>query len=276
MDITRRRDGAAALSALEEVLGGSRGMLVAFSGGVDSSVLLAVANQVLGPARVVAFTADSPSMPRRELAAAVAFTKDMGVRHLIRATAELQRNEYRQNDASRCYWCKHTLFEECETTARQVGVSEIAYGFTADDLADYRPGHRAATEFGVRAPLLDARLTKQEVRAIAKHLGHSVWDKPAAPCLSSRIPYGSPVSEDKLARIEAMEELLHDLGFRVCRARFDGQEMRIELERHEIERAAASDVQEQIRARALSLQIESVTLDRDGFRSGKLNAGLTA
>jgi len=271
VDNSIQRQPAVALAALEDTLRASAGMLVAFSGGVDSAVLLAVATRVLHD-RAVAFTADSPSMPRRELAAAIDFARRIGAMHIVRETTELERDEYRQNDRNRCYWCKHTLFGECETAAAELGLPEIAYGYTADDVNDYRPGHRAAEQRGVHSPLLDAGLTKVEIRGIAKSLGFELWDKPAAPCLSSRIPYGSPVSETKLAHIDAMEELLHDLGFRVCRARYDGVEMRIEVERGELSRAAEPQVQAAIEARANALGIRSLTLDPDGFQSGRLNA----
>ena len=266
-----QRQPAVALAALEETLRSSNGMLVAFSGGVDSAVLLAVATRVLHD-RAVAFTADSPSMPRRELAAAIDFARRIGARHIVRETTELERDEYRQNDRNRCYWCKHTLFSECEAAARELGLPEIAYGYTADDVNDFRPGHRAAGEFGVRSPLLDAALTKVEIRGIARSLGFELWDKPAAPCLSSRIPYGSAVSEKKLAHIDAMEELLHDLGFRVCRARYDGEQMRIEVERGELSRAADPHIHSAIQARAQALGVRSLSLDPDGFQSGRLNS----
>jgi len=245
-------------------------MLVAFSGGVDSSVLLAAAHRVLGD-RAVALTADSPSMPRRELNAAVAVAEAIGARHIVRSTDELSLDSYRRNDSSRCYWCKHTLFESCATVARELGLAEIAYGYTADDVVDVRPGHRAATEFGVRSPLLEAGLRKQEIRAIARMIGLNVWDKPAAPCLASRIPHGSAVSPERLHKIEAVENLLGDLGFRIFRARFDGAQMRIELQADDIERGASAAVRSRILELAERLGIPLVTLDLEGFRSGKLN-----
>ncbi len=263
-------DAAAALAALEAALRSSPGMLVAFSGGVDSSVLLAVAHRVLAD-RVVAMTADSPSMPRRELRAACEMAKTIGVRHLIRQTEELDLDNYRRNDASRCYWCKHTLFAVCEGVARDLDLPEIAYGYTADDVNDVRPGHRAAMEFGVRSPLLEAGLHKPEIRAVARQLALPVWDKPAAPCLSSRIPHGSDVSIEKLRQIELVEDLLSELGFRVYRARFDGRQMRIEVASDEISRAATPQIRTQILNLTRQLRIPLVTLDLEGFRSGKLN-----
>jgi uncharacterized protein len=245
-------------------------MLVAFSGGVDSAVLTAVAHRVLGD-RVAAFTADSPSMPRRELRRARAFAAGIGVTHVVRQTSEMALDAYRENDRNRCYWCKHTLFDVCERVAGELGFPQLAYGYTADDVGDLRPGHRAATEFGVRSPLLEAGLGKAEIRAIAQSLGLEVWDKPAAPCLSSRIPYGSAVSEEKLARIEAVEDLLDEMGFRLFRARFDGKEMRIEVGVDEIDRAATAPVRSRLLARAAEIGVPLLTLDLEGFRSGKLN-----
>lgn len=264
------REGPEALAALERVLGGSPGMLVAFSGGVDSAVLAAVAHRVLGD-RVAAFTADSPSMPRRELRRAVALAAGIGVAHVVRLTSEMALPAYRENDRNRCYWCKHTLFDVCEQVAGELGFTQVAYGYTADDVGDHRPGHRAAGEFGVRSPLLEAGLRKPEIRAVAQALQLEVWDKAAAPCLSSRIPYGSEVSVEKLSRIEAVEDLLDEMGFRLFRARFDGREMRIEVSVPEIERAASAEVRTRILALAAQIGVPLVTLDLEGFRSGRLN-----
>ena len=264
------REGPEALAAAERAIAGSPGMLVAFSGGVDSAVLTAVAHRVLG-GRAAAFTADSPSMPRRELRRALALASDIGVTHVVRQTSEMALDAYAKNDRDRCYWCKHTLFDVCEQVAREMGFPQLAYGYTADDVGEHRPGHRAATEFGVRSPLLEAGLRKPEIRGIARTLGLEVWDKPAAPCLSSRVPYGSEVSVEKLSRIEAVEDLLEEMGFRLFRARFDGREMRIEVGQDEIARAATAEVRERIVARASEIGVALVTLDLDGFRSGKLN-----
>lgn len=267
---TLSRSPEAALAALETSIRTSESLLVAFSGGVDSAVLLAAAYRSLGD-RAVAFTADSASMPRRELDAAMNVAKAIGVQHLIRSTTEVDRDEYKRNDANRCYWCKHTLFEVCESVAREFGIADIAYGYTADDVMDVRPGHRAAREFGVRSPLLEVALHKDDIRGIARMLGLDVWDKPAAPCLSSRIPHGTEVSLDKLSRVEVVENLLADLGFRVYRARFDGTQMRIELPAEDIARAAETPIRERIVAAAKQLGIRLITIDLEGFRSGKLN-----
>jgi uncharacterized protein len=210
-------------------------------------------------------------MPRRELRRARAVAAAIGVTHVVRGTSEMELGAYRENDRNRCYWCKHTLFEVCEGVARELGFTAVAYGYTADDVGEHRPGHRAATEFGVRSPLLEAGMRKAEIRAVARALDLDVWDKPAAPCLSSRIPYGSEVSAEKLSRIEAVEARLAELGFRVFRARYDGREMRIEVEKDEIARAASAEVRGRILARAREVGVPLVTIDLEGFRSGKLN-----
>lgn len=258
------------LSALEAGVCTLGSVLVAFSGGVDSGVLLAAAVRALG-SRAVALTADSPSLPRRELDAARAFALTLGARHIIEATGELELDDYRRNDRERCYWCKHSLFEMAERVARSEGLSHVVYGYTADDEGDFRPGHRAAGEHHVRSPLFEANLGKSQIRAIARHLGLDLWDKPAAPCLSSRIPYGTQVSVDLLRKIEEVEAFLHDYGFGVVRARYDGKTMRVELESSEIPRAVADHVRTPLLALAERLKIPLLTIDLEGFRSGKLN-----
>ncbi|HEY0593761.1 MAG TPA: ATP-dependent sacrificial sulfur transferase LarE [Thermoanaerobaculia bacterium] len=263
-------DGFAALERLEDALGRYERLIVAFSGGVDSAVLLAAAHRVLGP-NAVALTADSPSMARAELDHAIRFATTLGVEHRIVRTGEMAKPEYVRNERDRCFWCKQTLFDVASELAEAAGGTTVAYGYTRDDVGDYRPGHEAAKKAGVVAPLWDAGLGKREIRAIARALGLDVWDKPAAPCLSSRIPYGSEVTVEKLRAIEGMEALLHELGFRVCRARYDGREMRIELEPKEIPRAVESGIQRTLLAKARALGVATLTLDLEGFVSGKLN-----
>lgn len=268
--VTSRDEALEALGRLEGALRTHQRLLIAFSGGVDSAVLLAVAHRVLGSG-ASAVTADSPSMARAELEGAIRFAERLGVEHRIVPTAEMSRPEYVRNEPDRCFWCKQTLFDACSELAAREGWEAIAYGFTADDVGDHRPGHRAAEAAGVVAPLHEAGLRKAEIRAIAQHLGLELWDKPAAPCLSSRIPYGSEVTVEKLEKIEAMESLLHANGFRICRARYDGREMRIELEPGDIARAVHPDLRARILMEADRLGVALVTIDLEGFRSGKLN-----
>jgi uncharacterized protein len=210
-------------------------------------------------------------MARRELQIARDVAARIGARHVVRTTDELGLEAYQRNDPNRCYWCKHTLFAVCQQVTRELGLSEIAYGYTADDVHDIRPGHRAAGEFGVRSPLYESGLHKDDIRGIARLLELSVWDKPAAPCLSSRIPHGSAVSADKLRQIEAVEDLLADLGFSIYRARFDGSQMRIEMAAGDIARAASPEVRTKLLALGERLGIRVLTLDLAGFRSGRLH-----
>ena len=261
------------LSTLEQAIRPYDDLLVAFSGGVDSGVLLAAATRVLG-SRAIGLIADSPSLPRRELTAAIRFARQIDATLEVVSTNELDREAYSRNDSDRCFFCKESLFEACERIAADKGIRHVAYGFTADDVGDYRPGQRAAENFGVARPLFDAGLGKAEIRAIARHLDLDLWDKPAAPCLSSRIPYGSEVTLAKLDQIEKMEDLLVELGFAVFRARFDGNLMRIELEPADIPRAVSSPAREAILARAKTLGVPFVTIDLEGFASGKLNRSL--
>jgi uncharacterized protein len=263
-------DPAALLERLENVLRSYPRLLIAYSGGVDSGVLLGAAVRVLGD-KAIAITADSPSMARRELREAKIFARSIGADHRVIETNELDRPEYAKNDRDRCFWCKATLFERCRALGEELGIEQIAYGFNLDDRGDIRPGQKAAEEYGVVAPLDEARLGKAEVRAIARHLGYELWDKPAAPCLSSRIPYGSEVTDVKLATIESMEDLMHDLGFRIFRARYDGKMMRLEFADDEIGHAVQSEVRTQLLSRAGELGVPLLTIDLEGFKSGKLN-----
>lgn len=258
------------LDRLEREIARHPGLVVAFSGGVDSGVLLAAAVRVLGD-RALALTADSPSMPRRELQDAVAFARSLGARHEVVPTGEMEREEYVRNERDRCFFCKQTLFTVAAAVAAREGIGAVAYGYTKDDVGDWRPGHEAAKQAGVIAPLHDAGLGKEAIRAIARELGLELWDKPAAPCLSSRIPYGSEVTMEKLSVIESMESTLHDLGFRICRARWDGAQMRLELLPGDIARVSSSPVREEILAKARALGVGLLTIDLEGFQSGKLN-----
>ncbi|HSN68283.1 MAG TPA: ATP-dependent sacrificial sulfur transferase LarE [Thermoanaerobaculia bacterium] len=270
LETVSREETMEALARLESSVGSHERLLIAFSGGVDSAVLLAVAHRALGE-RAAAITADSPSMARAELDGAIRFAARLGVRHRIVTTGEMERPEYVRNEPDRCFWCKQTLFEVSARLAEEAGGATVAYGYTRDDVGDYRPGHEAARTFRVATPLWDANLGKREIRAIALALGLDVWDKPAAPCLSSRIPYGSEVTVEKLRAIEAMESLLHESGFRVCRARYDGSEMRIEVESADLARAAEPAIQRLMNEKARELGVERLALDPEGFVSGKLN-----
>jgi pyridinium-3,5-biscarboxylic acid mononucleotide sulfurtransferase len=245
------------------------GAVVAFSGGVDSAYLLAAAHDVLG-GRCVGATAVSPSLAREELATAQRIATSIGARHVVVETDEYEDPRYRRNDVQRCYFCKHALFTRLGALAEALGLSAVAYGANADDLGDFRPGMRAAQEFAVRAPLLDAGLTKAEIRALARARGLEVWDKPASPCLASRIPHGTAVTITALRQIEAGERVLHALGFGEVRVRHHGEVARIEVPLHELDRLRQITPQVAVALRALGFR--DVTVDPRGLRPGALAA----
>ncbi len=259
--------------ALVAALTGMESVVVAFSGGVDSAYLALVATRALGK-RALCVTADSPSYPERHRAMAHRLASEFGLFHEIITTDETARPEYRANPENRCYYCKHELFARLTTIARARGFRAIVDGSNADDRGDYRPGRQAAREFGVRSPLDDAGLTKTEIRALSRHAGLPTWDEPASACLSSRIPYHSEVTPEKLRLIEQAEEALRALGFRVCRVRHHDALARIEIGRDEIARALDPEMRDAI-ARALrAIGYRYITLDLDGYRTGSLNEGI--
>jgi len=254
-------------SRLQRILEGLGTVVVAYSGGVDSATLAAVAHQVLGPGSL-AVTAVSPSLARSELAAASGLARRFGWAHAIVRTHEGDREEYARNDADRCYWCKTELFEVLAPLASERGA-RIAVGTNVDDLGDYRPGLRAASERHVATPLVDSGLTKPEVRMLAAKLGLPAAEKPASPCLASRFAYGVRVTPDGLQRVDRAEEAVRALGFTVFRVRDHGDLARIEVPPDEIERAAS--LHEEISAALRELGFRYVALDLSGFRSGAMN-----
>ena len=257
----------------EQVRAMSGGVVVAFSGGIDSVLLLRVCKDELGD-RVLAATADSASYPAHDRDDAAQMAALFGVEHRFIATGEVTDERYRRNDADRCYFCKHTLFDELTRLAGEVGAAHVAFGANKDDEGDFRPGHRAAREFGVRAPLLDAGLTKDDVRRIARHLDIPIWRKPASACLASRVPYGTTIDEEMLARIDAAETALRSRGYPQCRVRHHGRLARVELPPEDIARAAASPDREWIAARLKEIGYLYVSIDLAGYVSGSLNAAL--
>jgi uncharacterized protein len=259
------------LALLQDRLRSLGSAVVAFSGGVDSSLLLKVAVQTLGPEKVLAITGRSPSLPSADQQAAQTLAAEIGVCHEFLDTAELDDPNYTTNPARRCYFCKSELYSRLIRLAQQRGYAAVLCGTNADDLHDFRPGLQAADEHRVAAPLAEAGITKTELRQIAAELGLSVHDKPASPCLSSRIPYGEPITPEKLRRIDAAETFLHKLGFRECRVRHYEQLARIEVPAGEIARFADADLRARVDARFRELGFQYVTLDLRGFRSGSLN-----
>jgi pyridinium-3,5-biscarboxylic acid mononucleotide sulfurtransferase len=274
-DITPEDLLTAKLVALEERLRSLASMMVAYSGGVDSAFLAATAHRVLGD-QMIAVLADSPSLARRDLEQAKAFAASQGFRVRIVATEELEKPEYQRNDADRCFHCKTELFESMRKLATELGFEQIAYGMNADDRRDYRPGQRAAEQHEVLAPLAEAGLTKLEIRTLAKQAGYTLWDRPAAPCLSSRVEYGRQVTREVLEQVERGEESLRQLGFREFRVRHHGELARVEISRAEMALALSMEMMDRISGELRKAGFQYVTLDCTGFRSGSLNAVLPA
>jgi len=248
-------------------------VIVAFSGGVDSAYLAHAAHQVLG-SRALAVTADSASYPDTHRQLALRVAAEFGIPHEIIRTAELQRSEYRANPANRCYYCKDELYTHLAALARERGFAAVVDGANADDRSDYRPGRQAAREHGVRSPLDEAELSKDDIRALSHVAGLPTWDVPASACLSSRIPYGSEVTEAKLHQIERAEDAVRALGFRVFRVRHHDGLARLEIARDELPRALEPDVAERLTRELRALGYQYVTLDLQGYRLGSLNEAL--
>jgi uncharacterized protein len=250
-------------------------VLIAYSGGVDSAYLAWAAHQSLGD-RMLAIIADSPSLARTQLADAIAFAREQAIPLEVVATSELDRPEYVRNDAQRCFFCKDELFTLMEELRVARGFDAIAYGVNSDDQGDFRPGQKAAGAHHIVAPLLDAALTKEEIRALARSARLRIWDKPASACLSSRIEYGRPVTRQALDAVEKGEDALRKLGFRQFRVRHHGEIVRIEIARDELARALDPAMAAEFTSIFQALGFKFVTLDLAGFRSGSMNALLSA
>lgn len=251
------------------------GLLVAYSGGVDSAYLAWVAHRALGD-KMLAVIADSASLARTQLADAIAFANEQGFPLEVINTSELDRPDYIRNDGQRCFQCKDELFAVMEKLRAARGFDAIAYGVNLDDQGDFRPGQRAAKMHHVAAPLLSAGLTKQDIREMAREAGLRVWDKPASACLSSRIEYGRPVTREALDVVERGEGAIRALGFRQFRVRHHGDIVRIEIDREELERALNPAMAAQFATIFKQLGFKFVTLDLEGFRSGSMNTLLPA
>lgn len=258
---------------LREHIHGLGRVLVAYSGGVDSAFLAWAVHRELGE-NMLAVLADSPSLARSQMSDAVAFAQEQGIPLSVIQTEEMDRPEYRKNDASRCFHCKDELFTVMEQFRSRGAYDTIAYGVNADDQGDYRPGQQAARQHGVAAPLLNAGLSKHEIRELARLAGLRVWDKPASACLSSRIEYGRPVTAEALQIVEQGEEALRQMGFRQFRVRHHGDIVRIEIARDELPRALTSGMAAEFTRIFKALGFSYVTLDLEGFRSGSMNAVL--
>ena len=261
--------------ALDSQLRGLGRTLVAYSGGVDSAFLAWAAYQVLGN-DMLAVIADSASLARSHLADAIAFAREQGIPLEIITTTELDRPEYIRNDGSRCFHCKDELFTVVESFRLAHDFQSMAYGVNVDDQGDFRPGQAAATQHHVAAPLLEAKLTKQEIRELARAAGLRIWEKPASACLSSRVEYGRAVTREVLSVVEQGEDALRNLGFRQFRVRHHGDIVRIEIAREEMSRALTPEMAAEFARIFKSLGFKFVTLDLEGFRSGSMNSLLSA
>jgi uncharacterized protein len=265
------RETAAKMLVLETRLNQLDKLMVAYSGGVDSAFLAGTAHRVMGD-KMLAVLADSASLARRDMEQACVFAQSLGMPLQVVETQELDKPEYARNDANRCFHCKDELFVTMKTLGIKLGFASIAYGMNADDTKDYRPGQRAAKEHEVLAPLAEAGLTKLEVRALSKAAGYPLWDRPAAPCLSSRVEYGRTVTREVLEQVEKGEEAMRQLGFRELRVRHHGELARVEIARNELPRALSMEMMDAITAALKQAGFQYVTLDTTGFRSGSLNS----
>jgi pyridinium-3,5-biscarboxylic acid mononucleotide sulfurtransferase len=264
-DLTAKRD------RLLDILRSLDRVAVAFSGGIDSTVVARAAYLALGD-RAVAVTADSPSVARAELADARRLAEMIGIQHVVVPTEEFVNPDYIRNDGSRCYFCKSELYSRVETLLPELGVNVICSGANLDDMGDYRPGLKAAAEHGVRHPLQEAGFTKADVRALAKAWGLPTWDKPASPCLSSRLAPNVEVTVERTARVEAAEAYLREMGYREFRVRLhEGELARIEVPGEALARLADPEVRTDLVRRLKELGFKFVTLDLEGFRSGSMN-----
>ena len=258
---------------LRELFRALDSVIVAYSGGVDSSYVAYVANEELGP-RAVCITGQSASLPSYQNAEIRNVVEKFGFHHEIIATDELENPSYSANNADRCYFCKDELYNKLESVARSRGIEHIVDGSTVDDLDDYRPGRQAASQHAVRSPLIEVGLNKNEVRELSRRATLPTWDKPASPCLSSRIAYGTTVTIERLNKVDRGEEILREFGFREFRVRHHDTLVRLEISAAEMDRVLRKDVVDQLAARFRELGFKYVTLDLQGFRSGSMNEAL--
>jgi uncharacterized protein len=248
-------------------------VIVAYSGGADSAYLAWAARQVLAD-RAIAITADSASLPESHKRDAETFAHQHAIRHEYIETREFENPDYLKNDGTRCFHCKDELFTRLDEVARERGIEHVVYGVNCDDLGDYRPGQGAAKLHNVAAPLVDAGLTKAEIRELSRRAGLATWDRPASACLSSRIPYGTPVTIENVKIVDRGEDAIRGLGFRQFRVRFHGDVVRIEIAPEELERAMSVEMARKFTAIFKALGFHYVTLDLEGYRQGSLNAVL--
>ena len=263
------------MDALKSILAGMESVIVAYSGGTDSAFLAATAHEVLGDG-ALAVTAKSPSLAPSELSEAVELAQRLGIHHRIIETHEVEREDYAANNPNRCFFCKDELYTYLSGYAESEGYNSIVNGTNTDDLGDFRPGLNAAKQYGVRSPMVEADLSKPEIRELSKDMDLPTWDKPAQACLSSRIPYGSMVTVEALTRIAQAEEYLHDIGIRQLRVRHHDTVARIEVEPQDFITLTDEAMREQVVRKFREIGYSYVTLDLQGFRSGSMNEVLAA
>lgn len=260
---------------LQQIIRSLSRVIVAYSGGVDSVFLLRVAVDTLGTDQVLAVIGDSPSYPSRECTEAIHLAEEMGATYRVIRTEEMQDQRYAANPDNRCYYCKHELFTRIINIAEAEGYAAVCDGNNADDTGDWRPGQQAARELGVRSPLIEAGMTKAEIRQLSQALGLPTWNKPASACLASRIPYGTPITPESLGAVEQAEYFLRDLGFRQVRVRHHGTLARIEVSPEEIVRMVEPAMRERITEHLRAIGYRYITVDLQGYRTGSLNEMLT-
>ena len=263
----------AKLNNLETLLRQTDGAIVAFSAGVDSTFLLKIAYSVLGE-RAIALTAASPTVPPGELEAAKEFAKTLGCRHVVIDSNELANPSFAQNPANRCFFCKDELYRICRDQSEKLKVAVIVDGTNLDDLKDHRPGLKAAQEWGIRHPLVEAEMTKEDVRRYSRALNLPTWDKPSSPCLSSRFPYGTEINLERLRKIGACELYMKELRFREFRVRYHGELARIELSAREIGRFFDEATRQAVVRKFKEIGFNYVSLDLQGYRTGSMNETL--